>query len=110
MAAINTYQPGDQVDLDFKDIKDRDGVPFNPATVKWHVKAPGVAVATKTYALADATTVKVQDGWFRYTLTIPYDAASAGYWHVDAQGLDVSDNSLLVQPTDFKVESLATLT
>jgi hypothetical protein len=99
--------PGDQVNLDFKNIKDGNGVPFNPTTVKWHIKAPGVDVVTVTHPATGSS--KIDDGWYRYTVNVPYAQTAVGWWKCDAQGLDSDGNSLLVEPNSFEVVASGTL-
>lgn len=102
----NVYQPGDQVNLDFKDIKDGDGAAFSPPNVKFHVKAPGQDVVTVEHP--DTSIIEVDTNWFRLVINVPYAQTSVGWWKVDAQGLN-GEVSLLVENRSFQVESTGTL-
>jgi hypothetical protein len=95
--------PGDQIKVDFKNIVDDDGVPFDPPTVKFHYKAPGQPIVTVTHP--DASTTKIQAGWYQVIINVPYARTAIGAWFVDAQGLDGSAVSLIVESSKFEVVS-----
>lgn len=102
-----TFQPGDQVMLDFKDLTDSDGLAYNPPQVKWHVKSPLGGITTYTFG-TDNNTEKIIDGWYRCVVSVPYTRPSVGIWSSDAQALDAQSESLLVESGKFNVENPGT--
>lgn len=101
------FEPGDQITIDFKDIVDGNKAAFDPTTVKFHYKPPDQSVTTVTYPASG--TSRIATGWYRLLISIPYSVTSVGIWRVDAQGLDGSSVSLLVEPIAFEVVSTGTL-
>lgn len=103
----NIYQPGDEVAIAFV-ITDNTGASYDPPVVKFHYKDAAGTANTKTY-LTDSAVTKTSAGHYKLVIYVPYAAASVGDWYYDAQALDGSANSLLVEPGQFTVESIGTL-
>ncbi len=107
MTVINTYQPGDQVAITFA-VTDNTGAAYDPAAVRFHYTDAVGTDYTKIY-LTDAVVTKVSVGHYKLIINVPYASASVGDWYYDAQALDGSAVSLLVEDGLFHVESIGTL-
>ena len=94
---------GNKLTFDFKDIKDSDGRAFDPEKVRFKYQAPGEAVVTVDYP-ADGTE-RIEQGWFRLTVDIPYDVSAVGMWDAVGQGLTSDDESIIVRKEQFKIIS-----
>jgi hypothetical protein len=107
-STYNIYQPGDEVAIAFA-ITDSTGAAYDPATVRFHYTDPLGVDYLKTYLIDTAFVTKVSTGNYKLVIFIPYNNASKGMWYYDAQALDGSTNSLLVQAGSFYVEAIGTL-
>jgi hypothetical protein len=105
---MTVYQPGDNISVSFT-VRDANGTLYDPTTVRFHYTNPAGTLSTKTYGV-DGVVTKPSTGLYKLSIFVPYALASVGDWYYDAQALDGSGNSLLVEDGRFTVGSLATVT
>lgn len=103
----NHYDPGDVISVLFT-ITDGSGAAFDPATVKFHYTDPLGVDYLKVY-LTDSVVSKISTGVYRLLIYVPYMNNSQGEWVWDAEALDGSSNSLVVEHGWAVVDPLRTL-
>lgn len=106
--AVNTYQPGDEVSITFT-VRDSTSTLYDPASVKFHYTDSAGTDYTKIYGTDTDVVSKTSTGIYKLVIYIPYATVSIGNWHYDAQALDGSNNSLLVEDGVFIVKQINTL-
>lgn len=103
MDGYATFIQGNRLTADFKNIRDNDGIAFNPPGVVFKYKPPELPVVVITNP--DSRIAEVEVGWYRLTVDLPEDSNRAGVWTVVAQAFDSEAVSIIVRSVKFKAVS-----